>query len=316
MDQKSDQRESVIKRRAKRIGIVGLCLLMTTIVGAVGIPLWTHGSTTTGTTPTESTKQRELPSASVPDTTLKVVTLNVAHGRRDGRHQALVSTKTIRSNLDEVASVLVRDAPDVVALQEADGPSIWSGSFDHVEYMAEQAGFAHSFRGRHVHGLKLSYGTALLSCLPLDDCVSKTFAPSPPTLSKGIVIGLIAWPSRPDVNLTVASVHLDFARASVRQSQVKEIIQLVGDIERPLLLMGDFNCEWQGDETSLRMLADQLDLRAFESSATNRSTFPGSGKRLDWILISPDLEFVQYTNVDDTLSDHQGVTAELRLTRK
>ena len=305
-----------MKRRTKRIGIIGLCLILAIIVGAIGIPLWTHGSTTPDTTTADATNQLpELSPASVPDT-LHVLTLNVAHGRRDGRHQALVSTKTIRKNLDQIASVLARAVPDVVALQEADGPSIWSGNFNHVEYLAEQGGFAHRFRGEHVKGLKLSYGTALLSRLPLDDCVSKTFAPAPPTLSKGIVIGSTAWPKRTAVNVTVASVHLDFSRASVRKSQVQQIIDLLSDVERPLLVMGDFNCEWQGDESSLRTLADQLDLRAYEPSATNLTTFPGLGKRLDWILISPELEFVGYANLADTLSDHQGVTAELRLARK
>ena len=53
---------------------------------------------------------------------------------------------------------------------------------------------------------------------------------------------------------------------------------------------------------------------SLRSDGQAMTTFPGSGERLDWILISPELEFVSYTHLDDTLSDHLGVVAQLRLT--
>ena len=73
-------------------------------------------------------------------TTLKVVTLNLAHGRKDAWHQALLRRAAIQANLDEVVRILRQEQPDVVALQEADGPSLWSGRFDHVAYLSEKAG--------------------------------------------------------------------------------------------------------------------------------------------------------------------------------
>ena len=117
--------------------------------------------------------------------TLRVMTLNVAHGRGTGRHQLLTTKSKHQANLDAVAAVLARERPDVVALQEADGPSVWSGSFSHVDYLAGKARFACSVRGAHMEALKLSYGTALLSLLPLKHPLSVAFAPSPPTPTKG-----------------------------------------------------------------------------------------------------------------------------------
>ena len=70
---------------------------------------------------------------------MKVMTLNIAHGRKDGPNQVFQKARTIKSNLDEIAEVVNREKPDVLALQEADGPSIWSGGLDQVKYLAEKA---------------------------------------------------------------------------------------------------------------------------------------------------------------------------------
>jgi len=55
--------------------------------------------------------------------TLKVMSLNIAHGRKDGMNQLLLSGTTIRNNLEDIAAVLVQSGADIVALQEADVPS-------------------------------------------------------------------------------------------------------------------------------------------------------------------------------------------------
>lgn len=248
-------------------------------------------------------------------TTLKVISLNIAHGRKDGRHQALQKRKSIRSNLDVVAEVFRREQADVVALQEADGPSLWSGRFNHVRYLAEGATFPHFVHGEHVKvkKAKLSYGTALLSQLPLEDSYSLTFDPAPPTFRKGFVAGTISWPSRPESRVQIASVHLDFARPGVRREQVEQIVAKLAGYEHPLILMGDFNCQWNGDTGPLGTLADRLDLVPYRPTAKRMNTFPKLRRRLDWILVSSELKFVSYRNLPDRLSDHRAVMAELEL---
>lgn len=85
-------------------------------------------------------------SQSRPAREFSIITLNIAHGRKDGRNQMLQCTAIIRRNLDDLAQT----APDIAALEEADGPSYWSGNFDHVKYLAEQAKFPHRSRVTHV----------------------------------------------------------------------------------------------------------------------------------------------------------------------
>ncbi|MBN2514830.1 MAG: endonuclease/exonuclease/phosphatase family protein [Deltaproteobacteria bacterium] len=246
-------------------------------------------------------------------TFLKVMTLNVAHGRKDGRHQLFRKKDTIKANLNDISAVLRRMSPDLVALQEADGPSVWSGNFDHVRYIARNAGYAYSVRGDHVKGKTNSYGTALMSHLCMNGSLSIQFAPSPPTFSKGVVISTVKVPGDPDIEVDVVSVHLDFSRKSVRGKQVQEIINALSHRKRPLIMMGDFNCEWAAKEPTLRILAEEFNLKAYRPEAFDMKTYPKSKKRLDWILISPEFEFITYNVVQDTISDHCGVIADLKI---
>ena len=243
-------------------------------------------------------------------TPIKVITLNLAHGRGRGWHQALLKRRHIESNLDLVTEVLVEQRADVVALQEADGPSVWSGRFDHVAYVAERSEMSYSARGRHVHRRRLNYGTALISRHSLQDVVTHTFASSPPTPSKGIVVGSIDWPHGERGKLDVASVHLDFSRRAVRRRQARELLELLSARGHPLVLMGDFNCGLAGSERTLRDLCRSLGLHAYRPRAAI-PTFPTRRTRLDWILVSAELEFHEYVTLPNLLSDHRAVAAVL-----
>jgi len=247
---------------------------------------------------------------------LTVMTLNIAHGRKDGRHQILQKRAAFRSHMDDIAAVLVREKPDVVALQEADGPSFWSGNFNHVQCLAEKAKFPYSMRGEHVKGLKLSYGTALLSELELKDAVSVAFKPSPLTPPKGFVAGTIEWPGSAGIKADVVSVHLDFARKSVRKKQVQELVEKLSERKNAVIVMGDFNCEWTGREPTLRTLANKLKLRTYEPKSAEMKTFPKLKIRIDWILVSPEIEFETCEVIPDVVSDHLGVIARLKINKK
>ncbi len=244
---------------------------------------------------------------------LKVMTLNLAHGRKNAWHQAFLKRRQIEAHLNDVAEVICRERPDVIALQEADGPSIWSGRFDHVAHLAERAEMPCFVRGEHVRRLKLCYGTALLSRHPLEDSVVRTFAPSPLTLPKGFVVASLRWSGEPQREVDVASVHLDFSRRSVRRRQVEEIVRLMSGRDRPRVLMGDLNCEAGRREGTIRELSSALSLKLYRSEATGMDTFPLRRKRFDWILISRELEFHHHATLPDVLSDHRAVVASVRV---
>jgi len=250
----------------------------------------------------------------LPAGTFRIVSLNLAHGRADGRFQALRRRETLEANL-AAAGALVRSwRPHAVALQEADGPSIWSGRFDHVATVARAAGMPWAAHSTHVAGAGLHYGTGALSWTQPTATRQRTFAPSPPTMSKGATLMRFATPE--GVEVTLVSVHLDFARAKVRKRQAEVLASWLATVEGPLVLAGDFNCQWSDRESTLRELADTLGLRAWEPASTALATYPGWDKRLDWVLISPELEFVDYRVLPEVVSDHRAVVADLRLTRR
>ena len=97
---------------------------------------------------------------------LRLVTFNIAHGRGLTPIQGLTSQRKLRVNLRKIASLLDRLAPDVVALQEIDERSRWSGNFDHLDYLRVHTRFPHSVFGinnRRAGLLNLCYGNAVLS---------------------------------------------------------------------------------------------------------------------------------------------------------
>jgi endonuclease/exonuclease/phosphatase family metal-dependent hydrolase len=251
---------------------------------------------------------------------LRVVTLNIAHGRKDARNQVFLKGETIRDNLLEVAGLMDQAEADVIALQEADAGSKWSGKFNHVELLAENSANSCVVHGIHASNRIYNFGTALLSRHAFQGAFTHTFKPSKPTTTKGFSVGALDW--NPGGALAVpkrvkfVSVHLDFSRRSVRRSQIAEMVSVLGQIEGPMILLGDFNTDWQTEDSSLKYLADTLGLAVYKPHAEGLSTYGEKGARLDWILISPELEFSIYYVKPDVVSDHYAVAADIILKEK
>ena len=246
---------------------------------------------------------------------LKIVTLNIAHGRNQAASQLLLDKETIKQNLIDIASLLKNVGADVVALQEADGPSGWSGNFDHVDLLASTAGYPWHYRANHAESWLFSYGTALLSRLPVDEIIQHTFTPSPPTFNKGFLLGRIRWTVNHGADGTVpvdiVSVHLDFSSHKVRERQIHELSALLSRRNNPVIIVGDFNSDWVAQESIVKQLAENTGTSTYKPLAGNLYTY-NSRHRYDWILVSSELELVSYRVLPDELSDHLAIVAEIR----
>ncbi len=247
--------------------------------------------------------------------TLRVLTLNVAHGRRDARNQLVVNRETHEENLTDIARLLRQHDVDVAAFQEADGPSRWSGGFDHVEFVARQARYPSWVRVDHATNWLFSYGTAILSRWPIVTTLKHTFEPSPPTPNKGFVLAEVAWGLEPEhvVVVDVVSVHLDFSRKSVRDQQASELALALEGRKNPLIILGDFNSDWPSDGSVVKALVEKANLSAYQPEADGLHTYGRSSRRLDWVLISDGLRFADYRVLPDVVSDHFAVVAAIRL---
>jgi len=248
-----------------------------------------------------------------PESVLRVATLNLAHGRKDNFNQLFVGKNSHKQYLNDIVDVLKQHKPDVVALQEADAASRWSGNFDHVAYLASGAEYPWRTHVNNAENWLFSFGTALLSGVPMIETVKHTFDSSPPTLDKGFVLAQIEWPyadKDKSRKIDIVSVHLDFSRQTVRDKQIDEIMELLSARNNPTIIMGDFNSEWLAEASVIRELATDAHYLTHEPDADNYNTY--EDKRFDWILITKDLEFVNYQVLPDILSDHAMVVADIR----
>lgn len=240
-----------------------------------------------------------------------IAAINLAHGRGTGFHQLFQSRRRLESQLEAIARIFDDTKVRVACVQEADAASWWSGNFDHVEFTSRASRLRYAAHGHHVSGLGLSYGTAVLSQAPIDTAESHPFPSALPTPHKGFTVARIAWPTAPDVAVDVVSLHLDFARASLRKQQIEALVEILSQRDAPLIIAGDFNDEWI-DDSAVHKLAAALDLHTWDPH-DDIVTFPGTGRRLDWILASQHFAIESHRVLDDEISDHRMVIAELSL---
>lgn len=186
------------------------------------------------------------------------------------------------ANLHHIAAVLRRESPDVVALQEADGPSLWSGRFDHIHTLSRLAGYDHSFRGDHQ---RLSVGWRGLD-VGLEHggqrCFRACRSPTP-TRRRSAKAGATprgSSPPRPSCRRrrpgrAGVSVDLDFLYPSVRRRQVEQLVEHVRHRTHPLVILGDFNCEWGRERGALMLLSRELPVQPVRRRICGRPSRPG-----------------------------------------
>ena len=240
--------------------------------------------------------------------TLKVMTLNIAHGRGTSfNHQLFMKRRKLKNNLDKISKVIRREEPHFCALQESDARTFYSNELHQSCYLAEKSKMSSCIQGRHVNGMNFIYGTSLIASQKISDPLSLAFDFKPPNPTKGVVIASTKFAGE---EIDIVSIHLDFMRNKLRLSQVETLMSILHERKNLPIIMGDFNSEWS-DKSSMKTLCDEFKLKAWEPK-NKISTFPKLKKRLDWILIPEDFSFSTYKVLDDKLSDHQAVVAEIK----
>lgn len=247
----------------------------------------------------------------------------MAHGRGTEQQPLGLPRETVEQNIDRIADVLRTESPHIVALQEADGPSMWSGSFDHVARLSARIPMPDVHHGLHLNqdllGNGVKFGTAILADRPLRDATSVAFARNDVN-ARGYVRAVIDYDHRP---LAVYSVHLHSESAEIRCAQVDQLVESIRASTLPVVVLGDLNSQWSHPNDGVRHLAAAAGLEALcpdDDPTTDRpsnagaNTFPSAAprKRIDWVLISKELEFVSERVVPTRVSDHLAVETEIR----
>lgn len=254
---------------------------------------------------------------------LRILTLNIAHGRGLSPYQGLHRACTIERNLLRIVRLLEREQPDIVALQEVDGSSHWNRHINLLEFLAREAGYAYSHLGIHnrrTGRLPLAYGNGLLSRFPIENAETQAFG----TAELGEKGFLYSEIQLPDGHLPVVNLHLDFRSRQRRIEQVERLIEYLEARHRATgaetyfspIICGDFNSSHAKERDAVKHLIGYLEGHcAYQLLPSGGKTFPSvlPMQSLDFVFVPPTHEVRRCEVLRSYVSDHRPVVVDLEL---
>jgi len=242
--------------------------------------------------------------------TLRLLSLNIEGGLHSSRYRHYITrawmhvlpVRSKRINLERIANLARRY--DVVALQEADAGSLRTARLNQVAHLAERAGF-HYWHAAVTRDLQ-PFARHCLGCLSRWPLENIKYHPLPGWLPGR---GALEVEIRPNEfgPIRLIIVHLALGRRA-RARQLHFLAGLVRD-QMDTLVMGDFNCDARELDAHPGVRAAAL------GGAHSQHTFPSWSptRALDHILVTPGVEVVSATVLEERLSDHLPVALEIQL---
>ena len=253
---------------------------------------------------------------------VRIVSLNIAHGRGLNPIQGMTTPNGVRRNLRRIAALLVKLAPDIVALQEIDQRAVWSGNFDQLDYLREHTGLRYGAFGVHNRReglLNLSYGNALLSRQPIVTTETVAFG-SDRVGEKGFIFAEIAVEG---ALLPLVNLHLHYRSRASRFRQLDLLLDFLREKRRahgghwPMLpiVCGDFNSATSVTDVTSALLRHLNDLAPYSLHPENGRTYPSPlpARLLDFVFLPPRAREVTSEVVRAYVSDHRPVMVEFSL---
>jgi endonuclease/exonuclease/phosphatase family metal-dependent hydrolase len=201
---------------------------------------------------------------------------------------------TLQQILEFIQSV----QPDIMGLVEVDGGSFRTGRLCQAEVIAKQFGFYHVIETKYGSAsmatripLLKSQGNAVLTRMPI---ISHRFH----YFDEGVKRLVIQVCTE---RLTIFLVHLSLTYRN-RQYQLERLYKLIRQVDRPMILAGDFNVLWGIRELELFLGATGLVSANPEKRPSHPSRAPK--RELDFILHSPELKVTNFQIPHVTYSDH------------
>lgn len=249
------------------------------------------------------------PQPGPPPTPLRVMSWNIHYGNE---------------GLTRVAETVCAAHADIVGLQEVDVHWSERSAFaDQAERIAKACGM--DFRFGPIYTLQpleegaapRQFGVAVLTRLPILSWESHLLtrlstqeegsppAPAPGFLQVTVEVGGTA--------VDVFATHLDYRPdPSVRETQVAEMLGVIGEGDRPAILVGDMNAP--PDREELAPLFERLH-DAWRSPTDPGFTYPADKptERIDYVFTRGPLRTVSARVSATDASDHRPVIAELAL---
>lgn len=213
------------------------------------------------------------------------------------------------AEIDGIAAEISAESPDVVFLQELDWEVPRSNKARVLALLAEQLKMNYVF----FPAIPLdggTYGVGILSVYPL---TYTTLAPLP--VKKGDEGRVIARAGI-TVNgeeITLFNTHLSFENTDKRLEQLEFVSEEINNGYEKFILCGDFNAESYAEYDKLQ------NATLVNNTETNYMTFAGDDepdgyfRGIDNIVLSKNFEVLNSKMVETKISDHNMLTAEIKL---
>lgn len=254
---------------------------------------------------------------------IRLVTLNIAHGRGLSLYQGFQSAEKILRNLERVARFIDSHNIDIIALQEIDEESHWNKRINLIERLNEMTALNYHCLGvnnRRSGSKPLAYGNAILSRFPIHFHENRPFGNS--TLGeKGF---LYADVEVGESLLPIVNLHLDFRSRRVRLRQIGHLLEYLTsrgnlgpnrDFFEPIIC-GDFNSRSTHETDAVRYLFREVEVHSgYELLPQKGWTFPSILPRrgLDFVMLPRAFQWTHVEIVRTLVSDHLPVLVEFEV---
>lgn len=223
-----------------------------------------------------------------PKTDIKIVSYNIHSG---------LSEDMFPSLFDIIDFLRIENA-DIICLQEVNESA--KAGFQ-VSSLKEDLNMYSHF-GANVVKLGANYGLATYSRYKIID--QKHIYLSSKTEQRGMLHTVVKLKNGKKLN--IINLHLGLNEKE-RKKQIKEVEYFIKKLDNPYVVVGDFN------DGSM-----EIDETLFKDAAKNENkdnvlTFSTALDRIDYILLSPDIEIIDYDVLMKNMSDHYPIVAKFKI---
>lgn len=210
-------------------------------------------------------------------------------------------------NFERITAFVQEQQPDVTGLVEVDLGTYRSRWRNQAERMADALGHAHVYQSKYCGNCFMKHipimnrqGNAILTA---DSIHAMRFH----HFDRGIKRLVIELELE---RVVVLLVHLSI-KFRHRHDQLRSLLTMIRSIEKPLVVIGDFNPLWGENELELFLQASGLSNANRDGIPTWPSRSPE--RQLDFILHSKAVEVTRFAVPDVRFSDHRPLVAEFKV---
>ncbi|AUZ36324.1 endonuclease/exonuclease/phosphatase [Arthrobacter sp. PGP41] len=262
--------------------------------------------------PAIAAEEEEVKTTGLSD--LRVMSYNIHHG----------ASGDDVLDLDRIAREIESTGAQIVGLQEVDRHwSARSNYQDQAAWLAERLDMHYAYAanldldpepGRTD---RRQYGTAVLSKYPIlssqNHLLTNIQYAEKPTEQRGLLETVINVEGN---HIGFYNTHLDHRRSEQRQLQVKEILGITSESDRPSLLVGDLNAVPASTEMQQLMTRFTDVFAALGQDQAYTMPVENPDRRIDYILGHGDIRPRSAEVISSAASDHLPIVADVSVARK